>query len=123
MALYPCDIDGRRYAGNGNSAYAGWAAGSYSERKRYRLCSAHLQEFRDTAERTMRLVARGDMSFELSDDGRTDCWQCGLEPHTVMSFLHLYDRNAEPETYVMHTCAKCNSRFVLDGLKSSSLAP
>lgn len=120
MALYPCDVCHRRYVGAGNHAYVGWAAGSYSERKRRRLCPAHLAEFRRTADTAMRLVSRGDIAFEISDDGNPMCWECGLEPHTVMSFMHLYDRTSEPEVYVMHTCAKCNSRFILDGLQASA---
>lgn len=120
MALYPCDVCHRRYVGAGNHAYVGWATGSFSERKRRRLCPVHVDEYRAAADRSMRLVSRGEQAFELSDDGDTSCWQCHLEPHTVMSFLHLYSRDSEPEVYVMHTCPKCNSHLSLDGLQAVS---
>jgi hypothetical protein len=105
MALFPCDICRRRYVGVGNSAYLGWVAGGFNERRRMRLCPGHLEQVESFIEARFNLVQVGDdLVEELAEQADVCDVDCTARPTTTY-FAHVYRRNELPRYFVASRCA------------------
>lgn len=92
MALFPCDIDMRRYAGPQRSMYPALVNGATSYRRRLRLCPSDFTRLLDRAALHCQ-DAQGDFFVDPS----SACAFCGEPvPNADWAFyLTVYDRGEE----------------------------
>jgi len=104
MALFPCDVCHRRYVGVGNSAYLGWVAGGFNERRKWRLCPRDLEQILSFVEERFDLVQVGDELVDSSIEVSNLCGRDCQAPASTTYFAHVYPRSEQPRIYVASRC-------------------
>jgi hypothetical protein len=120
MALFPCTLCNKRYAGKSNKAYVGWTKGIYSDRKVLNLCAFHIDMLREQLQRQGLLIERDGV---MVDDGATPvakCLLCTTDPVTTIWWAHLYDRSLGKEVYAIDACDKCKPSLAGMPVEASS---
>lgn len=114
MAIFPCDMCHKRYAGKGNTIYIGWLGGSFTEREKLNLCPNHAEGVMQWIRGSFTLIERGGvMQTDDAEIGRT-CETCGLEPTAQTWFANTYLRSDDPEVYALGVCKKCAGKLSQD---------
>lgn len=104
MALFPCDVCHRRYVGVGSSAYIGWVAGGFNERRKWRLCPQDLEQVQSFVQQLFDLIQVGD---ELVGDDAEVSNLCSLscgKPASTTYFAHVYPRGEPMKVYITTRC-------------------
>lgn len=107
MAIFPCDLCRKRYAGRGNSIYIGWMQGGFSDRRKLNLCPAHVDLTIQSLAKHLTLIERGGVMQSDSAEISSTCETCGLEPTTQTWFANTYERNSDPSVFARGVCEKC----------------
>ena len=107
MAIFPCDVCRKRYAGRSNSAYIGWMAGGFSDRRKYNLCQNHAEELEAKLQKHMALIEVGGVMQTDNTEIAGTCEVCGLEPTQQTWFANTYYRTKDNAVWVRGVCQKC----------------
>lgn len=107
MALFPCALCNRRYAGKSNKAYIGWTKGMYSARQAVNMCAFHIDMLREQCVRQGTLIERDDVLVAENAGVSETCTMCRSEPATMTWWAHLYDRSLGKEVYAIDACDRC----------------
>jgi hypothetical protein len=118
MALYPCTVCLKRYAGKSNKGYIGWNRGGYSDRQVLDLCGRHVDELRETVQRQGRLLERDEV---LVDDSPVaeKCTLCTVDATSTTWWAHIYDRTVGKEVYVTDACDQCRPDYASFAVEAS----
>lgn len=114
MALFPCDVCGKRYAGKSNKAYIGWTRGGYSDRKVLNVCSFHADVLHEQATRTAELLERDDVMVNPDLVVSKICTLCKVDGTTTTWWVHLYDRSLGKLVFVTDACDRCRPPYAQD---------
>lgn len=118
MALFPCDVCGKRYAGKSNKAYIGWTRGGYSDRKVLNLDAFHIDVLRGSAETQANLLEKDDVVVNPDLGVSKVCQLCTVDPTTTTWWVHLYDRSLGKMVYVTDACDRCTPAYAQGVLAS-----
>lgn len=117
MALFPCSICQKRYAGKSNKAYVGWNRGIYSDRQIMNLCAFHIDMLREQLVRQGALVERNGDMLSDAEAPAPHCVICTTDPVTTTWWAQLYDRSLGKEVFVVEACDRCTPNLAGIGLK------
>ena len=99
MALYPCSVDGHRYAGPQRTLYVSAFGQIANYRRKARLCKVHF----DQAEE------RARAAWTALDDDCDPGNHCSYdsEPRAITITLTFYDQHAPERVYYLDACVGC----------------